>query len=1197
MATPNTKDKNIKTKIMDGNEAAASVAYRVTEVSAIYPITPSTPMGELADQWAAEGRKNIWGVVPQVIELQSEGGASGTLHGSLQAGALATTYTASQGLLLMIPNMYKIAGELTPMVMHVASRSLAAQALSIFGDHSDVMSVRSTGFAFLCSGSVQEAHDLALIAHAATLEARVPFLHFFEGFRVSHELNKVTVLSDDSLRAMISEELVVAHRKRALSPDHPCIRGTAQNPDVYFQGRETSNLYYLNILAIVEQQMAKFDKLTGRQYQLMKYYGAADAEHVVILMGSGAKAAEEAVARLQKGGEKVGVLQVMLYRPFSAKHFLAALPKSVRTLAVLDRTKEPGSLGEPLYQDVITVLAEAQAAGSLPFAKGMPVVISGRYGLSSKEFTPAMVKAVFDELKIAKPKNHFTVGIKDDVTNSSLVYDPKFITESEKAVRAIFYGLGSDGTVGANKNTIKIIGEETDNYAQGYFVYDSKKAGSKTVSHLRFGADPILSPYLIQTASFVGCHQFNFLETGNVLAQAAVGATFLLNSPYPADKVWEYLPRVIQQEIIDKQIKFYVIDGSTVARKAGMGSRTNTIMQTCFFAISGVLPRDEAIAKIKEAIVKTYKRKGDEVVQKNFAAVEQSLSNLHEVSVPKAVSANAKEFPAVVSTKAPEFVQKVIAPIMAGFGDDLPVSAIPADGTYPCGTTKWEKRNISQFVPHWNGDMCIQCGQCSVICPHGVIRAKHCAASALAGAPESFKTAKLRAKGTTPDEQFRLQVYVEDCTGCGLCNVVCPATDKANPSIKAIMLSAKAPILESERRNIEFFEKLPYGTTLDTDTSVLRGMQYLQPCFEFSGACAGCGETPYVKLISQLFGDRMLVANATGCSSIYGGNLPTTPWTVNNEGRGPAWANSLFEDNAEFGLGFRIACDQVQKYAVELLVQCSEIIGADLVNAIKGAIATNDEKEIVAQRGRVAEAKRKLEDAGRKDKGNDKIAHLLAIADYLVPRSVWLLGGDGWAYDIDYGGLDHVLACGKKVNILVLDTEVYSNTGGQSSKATPRGAIAKFAVGGKETARKDLGMIAMTYGNVYVAQISLGANPNQALKAIREAESYEGTSIIIAYSHCVAHGYEMKKGVEQQKLAVTSGFWPLYRYNPKLKAQGQNPLQIDSQEGNLPIEQYAYNEPRFKALLTSNPQHAAELLKQLQEDVKTRWQMLKKLAA
>lgn len=1186
----NTVQQNKTMQIMDGNEAAASVAYRVTELSAIYPITPSTPMGELADQWSAEGRANIWGTTPQVIELQSEGGASGTLHGALQVGSLATTYTASQGLLLMIPNMFKIAGELTPLVIHVASRSLAAQGLSIFGDHSDVMSARSTGFAMLCSGNVQEAHDLALIAHAATLQSRVPFLHFFEGFRVSHELNKIAVLSDDNLRAMIDDNLVAEHRRRALNPEGPCIRGTAQNPDVYFQARETVNPFYTKTIDIVEEQMEKFAAITGRKYQLMNYYGAPDAERVIVLLGSGAKVVQETVAKLQQQGEKIGVLQVMLYRPFSIKHFLQAIPATVRALAVLDRTKEPGSLGEPLYQDIITALMEAQASQSLPFKNGMPKVIGGRYGLSSKEFTPAMAKAIFAELQKDKAKNHFTIGINDDVSHSSLDYDSSFITESDKTVRAIFYGLGSDGTVGANKNTIKIIGEETTNYAQGYFVYDSKKAGSRTVSHLRFGSEIIDSPYLVQTANFIGCHQFNFLKSENILDHAAVGGIFLLNSPYAADDVWQHLPREIQQTIIDKKIRFYVIDGYKVAQQAGMGNRINTIMQTCFFAISGVLPRDEAINKIKEKITKTYKRKGEEVIKKNFAAVEHSLANLHEVVVPAQVTADAAEFIPTVCSKATEFVHKVLAPIMAGRGDELPVSALPIDGTYPLATTQWEKRSIAQFVPHWNADMCIQCGQCSMICPHAVIRVKRVTKDALAKAPEGFVTAALRAKGAE-DERFRLQIHVDDCTGCGLCNVVCPAVDKTNPNNKAISLVAKEDVLDQERKNLEFFATLPYTHQTDTESSAIRGVQYLQPLFEFSGACAGCGETPYVKLISQLFGDRMLVANATGCSSIYGGNLPTTPWAMNDKGHGPAWSNSLFEDNAEFGLGFRVACDKLQQHALELLDKNAGILNAELVQSIKSKIATHDSKVIDEQRQNIITLKNEL---GKSQNAVSK--QLLSIADYLIPRSVWLVGGDGWAYDIGFGGLDHVLASGKKVNILVLDTEVYSNTGGQSSKSTPRAAIAKFAVGGKDIARKDLGLIAITYGNIYVAQISIGANPTQALKAIKEAENYPGPSLIIAYSSCVAHGYEMKKGIAQQKLAVNSGFWPLYRYNPQLKAQGLNPFQLDSAAPSIKVDEYAYNEPRFKALQTSNPQHAAELMQQLQEDVNTRWQTMAKMA-
>lgn len=1197
----NTQNMQKHTQIMDGNEAAASVAYRLTEVSAIYPITPSTPMGELADQWSSEGRHNIWGMVPEVIELQSEGGASGTLHGLLQAGALATTYTSSQGLLLMLPNMYKIAGELTPLVMHVASRALAAQALSIFGDHNDVMTARSTGFAMLCSASVQEAHDLALIAHAATLEARIPFLHFFEGFRVSHELNKIIPLDDATLQAMIDENLILEHRKRALNPAHPCVRGTAQNPDVYFQGRETVNPFYANLPSIVEKNMEKFASLTGRTYAPMHYYGSKDADRVIVVMGSASKVLEKTVAYLQKQGEKVGVLQIVLYRPFSTKHFFDALPKTTKAIAVLDRVKEPGSLGEPLYQDVITAISEGYAKDKSIFAHGaMPHIIGGRYGLSSKEFTPAMAKAIFAELtKQQNAKNHFTIGINDDVSNSSLDYDHDFVLEADDVVRAVFYGLGADGTVGANKNTIKIIGEETDNYIQGYFVYDSKKSGSRTVSHLRFGANPIYSPYLVQKANFIGCHQFNFLESIDVLEYATEGTRFLLNSPYSAEEVWEHLPRSVQQTIINKKIKFYVIDAYKVANQAGIGSRINTVMQTCFFAIANILPVEAALQKIKETITKTYKRKGEEIVNKNFAAVDHALANLHEVAVPGSVSAQAHDMPEAVSSKAPEFVRTVLAQIMRGRGDDIPVSAMPIDGTYPTATTKWEKRNISQLVPKWDEKLCIQCGLCSFICPHSVIRAKHMPKSALANAPKDFITAKARfgAKGEGEnEEQFRLQVYLEDCTGCNLCNAICPGVSKTTPNAKSIMLTDKTALMESERKNIDFFETLSFNDSVSDVTANIRDVQFLRPLFEFSSACAGCGETPYLKLISQLFGERMVVANATGCSSIYGANLPTTPWSTNDKGCGPAWANSLFEDNAEFGLGFRVAYDKLQQYALGLAAECRDVLGDELVNNITAEAARgNTEEAIAKQRQYVADVKRKLEAAG-KNKLSPKAAHLAVIADYLMTHSVWLVGGDGWAYDIDFGGLDHVLACGKKVNILVLDTEVYSNTGGQSSKATPRSAIAKFAMGGKSLPRKNLGAIAMTYGNVYVAQVALAANPAHALKAIKEAESYPGTAIVIAYSHCIAQGYDLSRAIEQQKLAVKSGFWPLYRFDPRRAEQNLNPLQLDSQAPSVPVEQYAYNEMRFKSLVKTSPERAAMLLKELQADVNKQWQLLEKQA-
>lgn len=1175
---------------IDGNDAAIKIAYALSEVISIYPITPSTSMAEISDAWSAKGIKNLWGTVPSVMEMQSEAGAVGTLHGSAQTGTLTSTFTASQGLLLMIPNMYKIAGELTPTVFHVTARSLAAQGLSIFGDHSDVMSIRSTGFAMLSSGSVQEAHDFALISHAATLESRIPFLHFFDGFRVSHEIKKIQEIPTETIREMIDDSLVFEYKKRALDPEHPVIRGTAQNPDVYFQGRETVNAFYDKIPGIVEKYMEKFAKLTGRKYNLVDYFGDPSAEKVIVIMGSGAKTVLETVNYLNAQGAKLGVLQVNLYRPFPVEQFVNAIPRTVKKIAVLDRTKEPGAIGEPLYQDTIGALAEMEDLGKLVCKSGKPKIIGGRYGLSSKEFTPAMVKAIFDELDKKQPKNHFTIGINDDVTHTSLTYDKSFVIADEKVIGAIFYGLGSDGTVGANKNTIKIIGEGTDFYTQGYFVYDSKKAGSRTISHLRFGPNPIESPYLVQTANFIGCHQFNFLETVDVLEFAAVGSTFLLNSPYNANETWQHLPCEIQQRILDKKINLYVIDAYHVARHTGMGSRINTIMQTCFFAISGVLPREEAIVKIKQAIEKTYKSKGDEVVQKNFKAVDETLANLHQVEIPGSISPNACHFKSVVSKKAPEFVQKFTATIMAGKGDDLPVSAMPNDGTFPTGTTKWEKRNVSQFIAGWNKDMCIQCGACSMVCPHSIIRVKNATDEALKNAPKEFKSAKLKGKDATPDQNFCLQIYLEDCTGCDLCYNVCPAKSKENPSVKAIMMVEKEPILTREQENIEFFETLPYNDRTAIDIGTQKGAQYLQPLFEFSSACSGCGETPYLRLISQLFGDRMLVANATGCSSIYGGNLPTTPWTVDSNGRGPAWCNSLFEDNAEFGLGYRLSIDKNQEYALELLTTFSDQIGADLVLAIKNGIKENTEKGIAEQRKRIAELKPKLEKIS-----DSKAKHLSIIADNLIPRSVWLIGGDGWAYDIGYGGLDHVISTGRNVNILVLDTEVYSNTGGQSSKATPRAAVAKFAASGKTTGRKDLGLIAQTYGNVYVAQISL-ANPMHALKAIREAESYEGPSLIIAYSHCIAHGYSLKLGIEQQKLAIASGFWPLYRYNPLRRAEGQNPLQLDSTAPSIPVEKYAYNEPRFKMLASGNEEQAKLLMQKLQEDVDNRWKQYSDIA-
>ncbi len=1169
--------------IIDGNEAAAYIAHKTNEVCAIYPITPSSNMGEWADEWSAQGRKNIWGTIPLVVELQSEGGASGAVHGALQTGALTTTFTASQGLLLMIPNMFKIAGELTSTVFHVSARSLACQALSIFGDHSDVMATRSTGFAMLASASVQEVLDMGLIAQAATLESRVPILHFFDGFRTSHEVNKIEMIGDEQIRAMLSDDLIVAHRNRALTPDRPVLRGTAQNPDVYFQGRETVNPFYTATPAIVQAAMDRFAELTGRRYRLFDYHGAPDAERVIVLMGSGAETALETVEHLQKQGEKVGLLRVHLYRPFCGPSFLAALPASTKSVAVLDRTKEPGAAGEPLYQDVLTVLGEAAIAGTLPLP-ALPKVVGGRYGLSSKEFTPAMVKAVFDELEKPQPKNHFTVGIIDDVGHTSLDFDREFIIEPDSVVRAMFFGLGADGTVGANKNSIKIIGEETDMNAQGYFVYDSKKAGSRTVSHLRFGPGPMHAPYLIQAANFIGCHQFIFLDQVDVLKHAKKGGTFLLNSsPYAPAEVWDRLPRRVQEQIIAKQLKFYAIDGSKVALDAGMGSRVNTIMQTCFFAISGVLPKDEAIEKIKSAIKKTYGRKGEEIVRKNFKAVDMTLENLHEVPVPAAVS-STRDVPPTVSPLAPEFVQNVTARIMAGLGDEIPVSRMPVDGTFPTGTTKWEKRNVSLFVPVWEAEMCIQCGNCSLVCPHACIRAKYYDAALVADAPRTFKSAEWKDKAN-PGKRYTVQVGVEDCTGCGLCVEVCPKKDKQQIGRKAINMAPKEPIWADERKNWDFFLSLPEVNRGELELASIKDVQFAEPLFEFSGACAGCGETPYVKILSQLFGDRAVIANATGCSSIYGGNLPTTPWTYNRDGRGPAWSNSLFEDNAEFGMGFRLTFDKHREYAVELLNQLRADLGDEQVDSLIQAPQAT-ESDIASQRARVAKLKEKL--AGR---GDWKSRHLCSIANQLVKKSVWVVGGDGWAYDIGYGGLDHVLASGRNVNALVLDTEVYSNTGGQASKATPRGAVAKFAAGGKPVGKKDLGMMAMCYGNIYVARVSLGANMRHTLRAFLEAEAYDGPSLIVAYCHCIAHGINMQKGFDQQKKAVDCGHWMLYRYNPALAAEGKNPLTIDSKAPSIPVKEYAYAETRFKMLTLSKPDEAARLIQLAQTDVDQRWKL------
>ena len=1172
--------------ILDGNEAAASVAYRLNEVISIYPITPSSPMGEWSDQWRAEGKKNIWGAVPDVIEMQSEGGAAGALHGALQAGALATTFTASQGLLLMIPNMFKIAGELTAAVIHVAARTVATHALSIFGDHSDVMAARSTGFAMLASNSVQEASDFALIAQAATLESRVPFLHFFDGFRTSHEVNKIIPLLDEDLRALIDDRYIRQHRERALSPDHPVLRGTAQNPDVFFQAREACNPYYRACPKIVQDVMDRFAKQTGRSYHLFDYAGAPDAERVIILMGSGAGAVEETVKALQKRGEKAGFLQVRLCKPFALEDFFAALPASTRSIAVLDRTKEPGSVGEPLYQDVVTAYMERHFAGG---AQPLPRIIGGRYGLSSKEFTPAMVKAVFDELKKPQPQNHFTIGIRDDVTHTSLNYDQDFSTEDPRTVRALFYGLGSDGTVGANKNSIKIIGKGTANYAQGYFVYDSKKAGAVTVSHLRFGPEPINSSYLISKASFIACHQFQFMDRMDVLTAAETGATFLLNAPFGPEEIWDHLPRQVQRTILDKRLKFYVIDAYSVAREAGMGSRINTIMQTCFFAISGVLPREEAIAAIKHAIEETYGKRGEAVVQKNFAAVDQALSHMHQVKVPDRVSAVFDVLPPV-PLRAPSFVRDVVGPIIAGNGDSLPVSAMPIDGTFLTATAQWEKRNIAQQIPVWDTELCIQCGKCVLICPHSVIRAKVYDSALLANAPASFKSSKPRWR-EFEKLRYSLQVAPEDCTGCRLCVEVCPAKSKSEAKHKAINMEAQAPLRQAESVNWEFFLSLPEFDRERISHSQVKDAQLLEPLFEFSGACAGCGETPYIKLLTQLFGDRLLIANATGCSSIYGGNLPTTPYTVNRQGRGPAWSNSLFEDNAEFGLGMRLALDQHALYARELVTRLGSQLGENLV---KGLLEAEQSKEsgIEAQRQRVAELKRKLASID-----STEARALLAVADTLVRKSVWLVGGDGWAYDIGAGGLDHVLGSGRNVNVLVLDTEVYSNTGGQMSKATPRAAVAKFATGGKETGKKDLAMEALSYGYVYVARVAMGGSDTHTVKAFLEAEAHDGPSLIIAYSHCIAHGYDMAFGWNQQKNAVLSGYWPLMRYNPALRLEGKNPFLLDSKAPSIPLKQYAYQEARYTMLARSNPKAARELLSAAQDDVERQWRVYSNRAA
>ncbi len=1124
---------------IDGNEAAAYVAHKTNEVIAIYPITPSSPMGEWTDAWSVAGRKNIWGLAPLVQEMQSEGGAAGAVHGSLQTGALTTTFTASQGLLLMIPNMYKIAGELTPTVFHVAARSLAAQALSIFGDHSDVMAARSTGFAFLASASVQEAMDFALITQAATLESRIPFLHFFDGFRTSHEVSKISVLTDKQIEKMIDFQAILEHRSRALSPDRPVLRGTAQNPDVYFQARETVNPYYEACPNITQKAMDKFAKLTGRSYHLFDYHGDPKAERVIVLMGSGCETGHETVDFLNNSDEKVGIVKVRCYRPFDSKRFVESLPSTTKHLAILDRTKEPGSAGEPLYLDCVTAIQEAvnNGWGSL---EDQPRIIGGRYGLSSKEFTPAMIKGIFDHLNAEKLKNHFTIGIQDDVSHTSLDYDPEFSTEPKKVIRALFYGLGSDGTVGANKNSIKIIGENTDNYAQGYFVYDSKKAGAVTISHLRFGPKPIRSTYLVSSANFVACHQPVFLERYDMLKHMVSGGTFLLNTSHSSKDIWTHLPSPFQEQIRKKKLKFYIIDATKVANESGMGNRINTIMQVCFFAISGVLPRKQAITAIKKSIQDTYGNKGEEIVRMNLTAVDNTLSNMHEVKIP-ARSNGKLQIPEPVINQAPDFVCNVLGKIISGEGDELPVSALPVDGTYPTGTAKWEKRNLALEIPVWDSEVCIQCGKCAMVCPHGVIRIKAYNKKHLAKAPSTFKACDIRDRDLK-GLQYTIQVAPEDCTGCAICVDICPAKNKSETRLKAINMRPQPPLRDEEKKNWDFFLTIPELDRRQIKVNNIRHQQIQEPLFEFSGACTGCGETPYVKLLTQLFGDRTLVANATGCSSIYGGNLPTTPWTKNADGRGPAWSNSLFEDNAEFGLGFRLSINKQRDQAIELLHQLQSKIGEQLTNEILNA-EQKDEADIYDQRERVAKLKKKLgsiKDATEKEKRH--IASLLSVADLLVKKSVWIMGGDGWAYDIGFGGLDHVLASGENVNILVLDTEVYSNTGGQTSKATPRGAVAKFSAGGKPAPKKDLGLIAMTYENVYVAKVAMGAKDEHTLKAFLEAEAYEGPSIIIAYSHCIAHGINMTTSMQNQKAAVDSGQWLLYRYHPE---QDQKPYMQD----------------------------------------------------
>ncbi|VAW40850.1 Pyruvate-flavodoxin oxidoreductase [hydrothermal vent metagenome] len=1180
--------KNNKTETtIDGGEAAAYIAYRTNEVCAIYPITPSSTMAELADEWANEKIENIWNNIPLIAEMQSEAGAAGSIHGALQTGALTTTFTASQGLLLMIPNMYKIAGELTPTVFHVAARALSTQGLSIFGDHQDVMAVRMTGFALLASSSVQECHDMALVAQAATLKTRIPFIHFFDGFRTSHEISKITLLSDAEIKAMIDNQLVFAHRARALSPDKPFMRGTAQNPDTYFQSRESASPYYTKTIIEVEKTLEQFAKLTGRKYQLFEYYGSQNAKRVMIIMGSGSETAITTANHLNRAGDNIGVLRVRLYRPFSGKHFLAALPATVEKIAVLDRTKEPGSSGEPLYKDITTELNQAFTNGAL---STMPKVVGGRYGLSSKEFTPSMVARIFAELKQDKPKNSFTIGIDDDVSFSSLEVTEKVNIEPDSVIRAMFFGLGSDGTVGANKNSIKIIGATQGYYAQGYFVYDSKKAGSQTISHLRFGPKPIKAAYLIESANFIACHQFSFINHVDMLGRASSTAIFLLNSPYDKTEVWQHLPINVQQQIIDKNIRFYVIDAAKVARSVGMGRRINTVMQTCFFALSGVMPKEQAIKKIKQAAKKSYAKKGEDIVRRNFAAIDQAIAHLYRVNVPKTVTRNNNINPYGNFKKAPKFVRKVTAEMFHGRGDALPVSILPDDGTYPTGTSQWEKRDIAHEIPIWEPDLCIQCGNCSIVCPHAAIRAKFYNIEELADAPDTFKSAHVTSRGF-PDVRYTLQVYPEDCTGCQLCVKACPAHDPNNKHHLAINMQEKLEYLEAEKVNLRYYDKIPYQRRDRVDFSNVRGVQFLEPLFEFSGACSGCGETPYLKLITQLFGDRLLVANATGCSSIFGGNLPTTPWAKNAEGRGPAWSNSLFEDNAEFGFGYRLTADKHLALAKQLLQDFnSQQLDSELVAQVLNAPQAQ-ESDIRKQRVRIAKIKAKLQQLD-----TDNAHELLSILDHMVRRSIWIVGGDGWAFDIGYGGVDHVLAAGRDVNILVMDTEVYSNTGGQASKATPIGAVAKFAAGGKVVPQKDLALQAIAYGNVYVARIAIGASPQQTLQAFREAEAYDGPSLIIAYSTCIEHGIAMEDGLIQQQRAVKSGYWPLYRYNPELRSAQKNPFMLDSLRPQISLKDYAYKENRYLSLTKTNPEEAKHLIKMAQIVVNQKWAVYEEMA-